>query len=320
MGLVRAIVIAAFATLTAAAAQAQSYPAKPVRVMVGFAPGSGPDVIARTIANQLGTDLKQSFFIENRLGANGTIAARAVAQADPDGYTLLFSSSSIASTPFIYKNPNFDVLRDLAPIATSGILDGYLVLVHPSLPVHSVAELIAYARQNRVLYGSPGVGNGLHLATEQFKLAAGIEIEHVPYRGASEVANALLGQNIHFMFVTPTSVIGLVKEGKLRAIGFSGLKRFPEFPDVPLVRDTLPNLSILNTWGMFYAPGKTPPAIVEKLNTAVRQALRVKTVADMMGRAGYVPDERSAAQTAAFFRQEVAATGEAVKAAKIQPQ
>ena len=319
MGLVRAIAVVALAAV-ATASQAQTYPAKPVRVMVGFAPGSGPDVIGRTISIQLATDLGQSFFIENRIGANGTIAARTVAQADPDGYTLLFSSSSIASTPFIYKNPNFDVLRDLAPIATSGVLDGYLLLVHPSLPVHSVAELIAYAKRNRVLYSSPGLGNGLHLATELFKLAAGIEVEHVPYRGASEVANALLGQNIHFMFVTPTSVLGLVKEGRLRAIGFSGAKRFPEFPDVPLVRDSVPKLSILNTWGMFYAPGKTPPAIVDKLNAAVRQALRVKIVADVVARAGYVPDGHTAAQTAEFFRQEVAATGEAVKAARIQPQ
>jgi len=171
-----------------------------------------------------------------------------------------------------------------------------------------------------VLYGSPGVGNGLHLATEQFKLAAGIEIEHVPYRGASEVANALLGQNIHFMMVTPTSVIGLVKEGKLRAIGFSGAKRFPEFPEVPLVRDTVPNLSILNTWGIFYAPAKTPQPIVDKLNAGIRQALRVKIVADVMGRAGYEPDDRNATQTAEFFREEVRATGEAVKAARIQPQ
>ena len=320
MGLVRAIAGVALAALAATASQAQTYPAKPVRVMVGFAPGSGPDVISRAISIQLAADLGQSFVIENRLGANGTIAARAVAQADPDGYTLLFSSSSIASTPFIYKHPNFDVLRDLAPIATSGVLDGYLLLVHPSLPVHGVAELIAYAKQNRVLYGSPGVGNGLHLATELFKLAAGIGVEHVPYRGASEVANALLGQNIHFMFVTPTSVLGLVKEGRLRAIGFSGAKRFPEFPEVPLVRDTVPSLSILNTWGMFYAPGKTPPAIVEKLNAAVRQALRAKLVADVVARAGYVPDGHTAAQTAEFFRKEVAATGEAVKAARIQPQ
>src|SRR5262245_55253142 len=129
-GLLRGIAMAALAALTATVAAAQTYPNKPVRVMVGFAPGSGPDVIARTISSQLATDLGQSFVIENRLGANGTIAARAVAQADPDGYTLLFSSSSIASTPFIYKNPNFDVLRDLSPIATSGVLDGYLLLVH----------------------------------------------------------------------------------------------------------------------------------------------------------------------------------------------
>ena len=320
MSWVRAILVAAMAVLAGGAAQAQTYPTHPVRVLVGFAAGSGPDVLARTLAIQLGADLGQSFVIENRLGANGTIAARAVAQAEPDGYTLLYSSSSITSTPFIYKTPGFDVLRDLAPIATTGILDGYLLLVHPSLPVHTVPEFIAYAKTHRVLYGSPGVGNGLHLATELFKIAAGIEMEHVPYRGASEVANALLGQNIQFMMVTPTSVIGLVKDGKLRAIGFSGAKPFPELPDVPLVRDSVPKFSVSSTWGMFYAPGKTPSSIVDRLNAAVRHALHVKAVADVVGRAGYVPDERNAAQTAEFFRLEVAATGEAVKAANIQPQ
>ena len=320
MAWTRALVMAALVGLAGGVAQAQTYPTHPVRVLVGFAAGSGPDVLARTLAIQLGADLGQSFVIENRLGANGTIAARAVAQAEPDGYTLLYSSSSITSTPFIYKTPGFDVLRDLAPIATTGILDGYLLLVHPSLPVHTVPEFIAYAKTHRVLYGSPGVGNGLHLATELFKIAAGIQMEHVPYRGASEVANALLGQNIQFMMVTPTSVIGLVKDGKLRAIGFSGAKPFPELPNVPLVHDAVSNFSVSSTWGMFYAPAKTPSAIVDKLNTAVRHALHVKTVADVVGRAGYVPDERSAAETAEFFRKEVAATGEAVKAAHVQPQ
>jgi tripartite-type tricarboxylate transporter receptor subunit TctC len=300
-------------------AQAQPYPAHPVRVLVGFAAGSGPDLQARTIAQQLATDLKQSFFIENRLGANGTIAARAVATAAPDGLTLLFSSSSIAPTPHIYKSLGYDTLTDLRPIATSGILDGMLVLVDAKSPIKSIADLIAAAKAGRVLYGSPGVGNVLHLAPEMFAQKAGITLQHVPYKGSSEVANALLSDSVQLMFVTPVSVIGLVKQGRMRALAFTGSKPFPEFPDVPLLKDLLPGYQPFGSWGMFYAPGKTPDDIANKLNGAIRDALKVPAVADVMKRDGYVPDNRSAAETAAFFRSQVDAMGEAVKAAKIAP-
>jgi tripartite-type tricarboxylate transporter receptor subunit TctC len=300
-------------------AQAQQYPAHPVRILVGFAAGSGPDLQARTIAQQLATDLKQSFFIENRLGANGTIAARAVATAPPDGLTLLFSSSSIAPTPHIYKSLGYDTLTDLRPIATSGILDGMLVLVDAKSPIKSIADLIAAAKAGRVLYGSPGVGNVLHLAPEMFAQKAGITLQHVPYKGSSEVANALLSNSVQLMFVTPVSVIGLVKEGKMRALAFTGTKPFPEFPDVPLLKDLVPGYQPFGSWGMFYAPGKTPDEIADKLNGAIRDALKVPAVADVMRRDGYVPDNRTAAETAAFFRSQVDAMGEAVKAARIAP-
>ncbi len=199
-----------------AVAQAQPYPNRPVRIVVGFAAGSGPDIIARAVGAQLGTDLGQNFFVENRLGANGTIAAKAVADAAPDGYTLLYTSSGFSTTPYIYKKAAFDVLRDFAPIATGGILDGYVLVVNPSLPIKSVPDLIAYAKANRVLYGSPGVGNLLHIITELFNLKTGIKLEHVPYRGASEVINALLQGSIQVAFLTPATTVALIEEGKLR--------------------------------------------------------------------------------------------------------
>ena len=317
--MLRTVLFLAVALCSSAAHGQQQYPASPVRVLVGFTAGSGPDLQARTISQQLATDLKQSFYIENRLGANGTIAARTVAQAAPDGLTLLFSSSSIAPTPHIYKSLGYDTLTDLRPIATSGILDGLLVLVEAKSPFKSIADLIAAAKAGRVLYGSPGVGNALHLAPEVFAKTAGITLQHVPYKGASEVATALLGGSVQMMFVTPVSVIGLVKEGKLRALAFTGSKPFPEFPDVPLLKDIVPGYQQAGSWGMFYAPGKTPDAVVDKLNTAVREALKVPAVAGIMQRDGYVPDNRSAAETAAFFRKEVEAMGEAVKAARIEP-
>ena len=165
-----AVVVALAVTALVTATWAQQYPSRPVRIMVGFAAGSGPDIIARTVGQQLGSDLGQNFYIENRLGANGTIAAKQVADAAPDGHTLLYSSAAISTTPHVYKKAAFDLLRDLTPIATSGILDGYLMLVNPKTPVHTVPEFIAYAKANRVLFGSPGVGNLLHLTAELFNV------------------------------------------------------------------------------------------------------------------------------------------------------
>jgi tripartite-type tricarboxylate transporter receptor subunit TctC len=310
---------APLALATPVATQAQRYPDHPVRIIVGYAAGGGPDVMARVVAAELGTQLGQQFFVENRPGANGTIGTQAVVSAEPDGYTLLFSSSSIAPTPYVYKHLNYDLTRDLAAVATVGILDGYLMLVNPATPVRTVGEFIDYAQHNRLLYGTPGVGNILHLVTELFRIKAGITLEHIPYKGASEVSTALLGGSIQVMFVTPPSVLALVKGGQLRAIGYTGAKPFPELPDVPLVREALPGFSVPGSWGMFYAPARTPPAIVDRLNAAIQHALQVPAVANVTRTAGYVPDGRSAAQTAEFFRREVEAAGEAVRAAGIQP-
>jgi tripartite-type tricarboxylate transporter receptor subunit TctC len=305
--------------LVAAPAWAQQYPDHPVRVIVGYSAGSGPDIQARTVAAQLGTDLGQNFFVENRLGANGTLATRSVVQAAPDGYTLLFSSNGIAPTPYIYKNLGYDVFTDLKPIATQGILDGLLILVDSKSEIKTLAQLIDHAKKDRVLYGSPGVGNGLHLATELFSKAAGIKMQHVPYKGASEVMTAMLGGSVEVMFVTPPSVMGLLKNGRVRALGFTGTKPFPPFPDVPLVKDIVPGFEPIGSWGMFFAPAKTPDVIVDKLNVAIHAALLKPAVANLMQRDGYIPDNRNPAETAVFFRKEVEATGDAVKAAGIEP-
>jgi len=309
----------ALAAGLAGPAAADDYPSRAVRVIVGFAAGSGPDIQARTVSQQLGRALGQSFYVENRTGANGTVAARAVATADGDGYTLLFSSASIASTPFVYRHPGYDLLTDLKPIATVGLLDGLFVLVRAESPIRSVADLIAQAKRDRVLYGSPGVGNGLHLATELFAQRAGITLQHIPYKGASEVMTALLSGSVDVMFVTPPSVIGLIKDGRVRAIAFTGAKPFPEVPDAPLMKATLPEYPPDLSWGMFFTSGRTPAALVDKLNAAIHAAILEPDVARIMQRDGYFPDTRNAAETAAFFREQVERTGAMVKAAKIEP-
>lgn len=319
-GKTRAFVAAALVLgMGAPSARADDYPARAVKIVVGFAAGSGPDIQARTVGQQLQNTLGQTFYIENRLGANGTIAARSVARSEPDGYTLLFSSSSIAPTPHIYRNLGYDTLADLKPIATTGILDGLLMLVRADFPARSVAEFIEFARRNEVHYGSPGVGNGLHLATEIFKLKARVDLRHVPYKGTSEVLTALLGGSIQVMFVTPPSVMGVVNEGRVRALAFTGSKPFAELSDLPLMSDLVPGFEPVGSWGMFFAPGKTPSPILEKLNVAIQDALRAPGVASVMQRDGYVPDGRSVEATSEFFAEEVQRAGEAVKAANIQP-
>jgi tripartite-type tricarboxylate transporter receptor subunit TctC len=303
----------------AAAAQAQQYPDHPVKVVVGYAAGSGPDIQARTVAQQLSTSLGQQFYVENRLGANGTIGARSVVQAKPDGYTLLFSSNGIAPTPYIYKNLGYNVYTDITPVASIGILDGLLMLVDEKSPYKTLKEFIDHAKKDRAVYGSPGVGNGLHLAAEIFSKKAGIKMQHIPYKGASEVMTGMLTGTVEVMFVTPPSVMGLIKAGRVRVLVFTGSKPFPPLPDVPLMKDMLPGFEPIGSWGMFFAPGKTPPEIVEKLNAAIRAALQVPAVANVMQRDGYIPDNRNVAETAAFFRKEVEDTAEAVKAAGIEP-
>ena len=314
------ILFAALMPFVLTPAQAQQYPDRPVRVIVGYAAGSGPDIQARTVAQQLGADLGQSFIVENKLGANGTIAARSVVQSSPDGYTLFFSSNGIAPTPYIYNKLGYDVFTDLKPIATIGQLDGLFMLVDAKSPYKTLPEFIAAAKKDHLLYGSPGVGNGLHLATELFSKAAGISMQHIPYKGASEVMAAMLGGNVNVMFVTPPSVMGLLKSGRVRALAFTGTKPFPAFPDVPLMTSVLSNFAPIGSWGMFFTPGKTSDAIVEKLNAAIRAAMKNPNVANIMQRDGYFPDDRNVAQTADFFRKEVEATADAVKAAGIQPQ
>jgi tripartite-type tricarboxylate transporter receptor subunit TctC len=313
--IIAAIALAAFVT----ASHAQTYPDRPVHVLVGFAAGSGPDVLARAVAAQLGADLGQNVIVENRTGANGTIATNVVAQAAPDGYTLLSTSDSIASTPFIYKQLPYDVFKDITPIASIGVLDGLLMLVNPSSPAHNVDEFIAYAKTHRVLYGSPGIGNGLHLAAAQFNKTVGLNMEHVPFKGASEVSAALLGGNIDVMFVTPPSVLGLVKDGKLRAIAFTGSKPFPELPDVPLMKASVPNYPPVESWNIFFAPAKTPPAIIDKLSAAIHHALHEPAVVNVVQKSGFMPDDRTPAQTAAFFKDKVEAAKKAVEAAGIEP-
>jgi len=305
--------------LCVVSAIAQTYPSKTIKVLVGFAAGSGPDIQAHTVAQQLSLQLNQAVYIENRMGANGTIAAKSVALSNPDGYTLLFSSSSISSTPYVYKNPGFDLLKDLRAVASVGILDGMLVLVNAKSSMVTISDLVDKAKKERLMYGSPGVGNIIHLASESINLNAGIGMEHIPYKGTSEVMTGLLSDSIQVMVATPPSVLNLVLEGKVRALAFTGSKKFAPLPEVPLLKEMYPSFDPIGSWGIFFAPSKTPIEVVDKLNAAVREAVKVSNVASLLQRDGYFPDNRNAQEANAFFRNEVLRMKEPFRAAKIEP-
>jgi tripartite-type tricarboxylate transporter receptor subunit TctC len=193
------------------------------------------------------------------------------------------------------------------------------MLVDAKSPYKTLQEFIDHAKKDRAIYGSPGVGNGLHLAAEIFSKKAGIKMQHIPYKGASEVMTGMLSGSVEVMFVTPPSVMGLLQEKRVRALAFTGSKPFPAFPDVPLMKDILPGFEPIGSWGIFLTPANTPPEIVEKLNRAIHSALLAPAVAAKMQRDGYIPDTRNVTETAAFFRKEVELMGEAVKAAGVQP-
>jgi tripartite-type tricarboxylate transporter receptor subunit TctC len=313
------IALVALAIAAGTARAADTYPSRTIRVVVPFAPGGAPDIVARIVAAALEKPLGQSLIVENRTGANGIVGMQAVASAEPDGYTLLNVPPAFVINPSVYKTLPFDIFKDFAPVANIGISDGYLMLIRPGLPVNSVAELIDYAKSHRLLYGSAGVGNTLHLAAALFAAKAGVEMQHVPYRGAAPVMTALLSGTVDLAFASPTAS-SYVTSGQLRAIGFTGKKPLAELPDVRPIRETLSSFDIEGSWEGWLAPGKTPRDIVAKLNAAMRAALKEPALADAIIKAGYEPADMPPDEFAAFLHAEAARYAEAVKAAKIEPE
>ena len=271
-----ASIVPLFATPSVAAtADAASYPTKPLRFVVTFAPGGGTDVFARAIALKFTEAWSQSVIVDNRAGGNGNIGADMVAKAPADGYTVLVTTNAtIVINPHLVKLP-YDPVMDLAPISQLATLP-FVLLVHPSLPVKSVAELIALAKAKpgQLNFGSSGGGGGAHLSGEMMKTAAKIDMTHVPYKGAAPALVALLGGEVQFMFVSILTATPLIESNRVRAIAVSGLKRSPALPNVPAVAET-PGLAGFETdlWYGMLAPAKTDPAIVNKLYRETKRVL-----------------------------------------------
>ena len=254
-------------------ASAQAYPTRTVRILVGFAPGGGTDIVARLVAQWLSERLGQPFVVENRPGAGTNLATEAVVRAPADGYTLLLACLPNAFNATLYENLKFNFVRDITPVA--GIArDTFLVVVHPSLPAQTLTEFIAYARANpgRINMGSAGVGSGNHIFGELFQSATGVKLVHVPYRGAAPALVDLLAGQMQVMFAPATISIEHIRTGRLRALAVMTATRVPQLPGVPTVAEFVPGFEA-SYWLGLAAPKGTPAAIVDMLNREVNAAL-----------------------------------------------
>jgi tripartite-type tricarboxylate transporter receptor subunit TctC len=252
---------------------AQAYPARPVRIIAPTAPGGAPDILARLIGPWLSERLGQQFVVENRPGSGNNIGTEAVVRAAPDGYTLLMVSSSNAINATLYDKLNFVFLRDIAAVA--GIISlPFVMVVNPSVPAKTVPEFTAYAKANpgKISFGSPGIGTPGHVAGELFKMMAGVEMIHVPYRGGGAVLSDLLGGQVQALFGTTSLTVEQVMAGKLRPLAVTSATRWEGLPDIPTVGDFVPGYEASSVFGLG-APKKTPVEIVDKLNRAINAAL-----------------------------------------------
>jgi tripartite-type tricarboxylate transporter receptor subunit TctC len=289
----RAVVCAAAAigAFAALPAQAQgAYPDKPIRLVVNFPPGGAADVIGRAVAQQLGESLKQQVVVENRPGANGNIGADAVAKSAADGYTLLLSSGgAMTVNPFLYPSMPFDPVKDLTPVASAARVLVFL-MAHPSVPVADAKAFFAHVKANpgRLSYGSPGNGSSPHIATEMMKRQLGLFAVHVPYRGAAPALTDLLAGQLQFMF-DPGPGLRHARDGKLKLLAVGSAKRSSAAPDAPTLAELgLAGFDADTVFG-FYAPGATPPALVERLHGEINKALATPRVQDVMKGIGAEP-------------------------------
>ena len=283
-----------------------AWPAKPIRLIVGFAAGGSTDVTARIIAQALSERLGQPVVVENRGGAGGNIGADAVAKADPDGYTLLMATSStFAANPNLYKTLPFDVQKDFAPITVTAFIPNLLV-VNPSVPANNVADFMAYLKANpdRLNYASAGNGTSQHLSGELFNALAGVRMTHVAYRGGAPAVSDLLGGQVQVIFAPLVEVIQQVRAEKLKALGITTAKRSPLLPEVPPILESLPGYEVA-LWNGLLAPAKTPPEIIDRVNRATIEALRSPEVKAKLAEQGSEPVGNTPAEFKAFIESEL---------------
>jgi len=298
------------------AALAQPWPARPVKIIVPFGPGGSADTLGRLVAGKLSEQLKESFIIENRGGAGGVVGSDLVAKAPPDGYTLVVSSiASHVIAPHLPNGTPYDPLKDFAHIALLGGPPAVLA-VHPSLPAKTLKEFVALAKEKpgALSYGSPGPGTQGQLVAELFKRVAGIDVLHVPYKGAAAAVTDLIGGQISSVSTTLSTAAGQIRAGRARGLALSSAQRLPDYPDIPTFAEQgYPEL-VATVWFSLSGPANMPPEIVDKLNAEVRRALELTEVRAKMRHEGIVPNRLDAKEFTAFVTDELRRWGPIVRA------
>jgi tripartite-type tricarboxylate transporter receptor subunit TctC len=301
-------------------ARAQGYPNRPVRLMVGFAPGGPNDINARLIGQWLSERLGQQFIIDNRPGASGNIAMEQVVKSPADGYTITMIALSSSVNATLFPNLPFNFLRDIAPIGAIS-RNIFVMEVHPSVPAHTGPELIAYAKANpgKLNMCSPGSGTGPHMASELFTLMAGLKMTHVPYRGSGPMVNDLIGGQVNFAFDGISSSLPHIRAGRLRALGVSTLERIAVMPDVPTVNEFLPGYEASGLQGLG-APRGTPEEIIDTLNRAMNAGLNDPNLRARLEAIGNEPYPLTPAEYAKRLTDDTEKWGKVVRAAGLKPQ
>jgi len=311
-----------FALACAGADAQDSYPSKPVRIVVSFAAGGPTDTVARVMGAKMSELLGQQFIVENKAGAGGSLGADVVAKAAPDGYTLLMATvSTHAINPGLYKKLPYDAVADFAPIGQVGVTPSVLA-VHPSVPANDVKSLVALLKANpgKYSYGSSGMGSILHLCSEQFRaLAGGVDIIHVPYRGSAPMMNDLVGGQIQMVFDATPTVLPQVQAGTIRALGAGMAARMRTMPELPTVQEQgLPGFECY-TWNVILAPAKTPPEIVAQLSAAMNKALADPMLFRRLQEVGIDPTpDTTPEKAAAFIKTELAKWAPIIKATGVE--
>lgn len=301
-------------------AQAQPYPAKPVRVIVPFPPGGPTDIVARLVSQKMTENMKQPVVVENRAGAGGVVGTELAAKSPADGYTLLMGTiGGLAVSMSLLPNRGYDTLRDLVPI-TQAVNVTSILVTHPSVPVKSVKELFALARSQpgRLNYGSSGAGTVTHLAGELLKLMGGVNIIHVPYKGGAPALTAIISGEVDLTYENSLIIVPHITSGKVRALGVTSSKRSKLLPDLPSIAEALPGYDASGWYGLL-APAGTPKDVLARLNAEAVKALRSPDVADKLSSQGAEPAPGSPETFTAFIRSEIEKWGKVVKAANMKP-
>ena len=307
---------------TAGIASAQNFPVKPINIIVPAGTG-GPDTVARLIAAQLTVQLGQSVIVSNRPGANGLLGSDQVAKAAPDGYTLMVYSSGLVVNKYLYKKMPYDTEKDFTPVTNLVVSGGLFITVNPSLPVNTLAELIALGRKpdSKLSYATPGVGNTWHIATELMNERAGMKMTHIPYKGGGPANMALISGEVQVLLSSPAPLMPHIKAGKVRALAYTATARSPSLPDVPTtVEAGLPGFQIDGGWFGMFGPGAMRADVLDRLYRETRAAMNEPQTLAKVKALGVDPVVDTPAEFRKFYEAEIRKYGEYVKIARIEPE